>query len=139
MNRRSSIAMARAARKRAYAPYSRYRVGAALLCKDGRAFAGCNVENASYGLTVCAERNAVLQALAAGCRRFEALVVATEDGAAPCGACLQVVREFAADLPITLVDARGRARDTSLAELLPHPYVRARRSRARRATGRGTS
>jgi cytidine deaminase len=153
MSRRALIARARGARRRAYAPYSGYAVGAALVCEDGTVFAGCNVENASYGLTVCAERNAILQAVAAGHRRFRALVVATSDGAPPCGACLQVAREFGADLAVTLVGPGAATRDTTLAALLPTPFTprphrrspnrarraRARSSRSRPASGRGSS
>ncbi len=116
------VGHARAARQQAYAPYSKYQVGAALLAQDGRVFSGCNVENASYGLTVCAERNAYFQAVAAGCREFAALVVATENGASPCGACRQVAREFGIDLPIHLVDSRGQVKTTSLAALLPDAF-----------------
>jgi cytidine deaminase len=97
-------------------------VGAALLAKDGRVFVGCNVENASYGLTVCAERTAFFQAVAAGVTGFSELVVATADGAPPCGACLQVAREFCTRLRITLVDAAGAVRTTNLAKLLPAPF-----------------
>ena len=123
------ITKARAMRRKAYAPYSNYTVGAALLGKNGRVYAGCNVENASYGLTVCAERNAFFQAVADGCRAFSALVVATEDGGSPCGACLQVAREFGPSLAVTLVGARGEARETSLLALLPSPFGPGRRRR----------
>jgi cytidine deaminase len=127
------VAKARAMRARAYAPYSRYRVGAALLGTDGVVYAGCNVENASYGLTVCAERSAYFQAVAAGCRTFAALAVATENGGAPCGACLQVAREFSADLAVLIAGPRGPARETTLAALLPAPYVPARARKTVRA------
>ncbi len=105
----------------AHAPYSHVTVGAALRGASGRVYLGCNVENASFGLTVCAERNAVFAAVAAGEREFSALAVASEKGLTPCGACRQVLAEFAADLPITLVDGAGRTRATSLAALLPEP------------------
>ena len=117
-----------AARDAAHAPYSEYRVGAALLCADGTVVAGCNVENASYGLTVCAERNAVFAAVAAGERRFTAVAVATEDGGSPCGACRQVLREFCPPpqdrrFGILLVDGKGRIkRRRTLAELLPESF-----------------
>jgi len=131
VNRRPSTAAlirrALAARERAYAPYSRYRVGAALLCADGSVVEGCNVENASYGLTVCAERVAVFAAVASGRTAFVALAVATSEGAAPCGACRQVLREFAgaADaegFPIHMADAGGAARTRTLGELLPDGF-----------------
>lgn len=123
MNTRALIAAARDARKHAYAPYSRYGVGAAILTRDGRTFTGCNVENASYGLTVCAERNAAFQAVAAGSRAFATVVVATRDGATPCGACLQVLREFAEDLDVLLVRPTGAATKTTLCALLPRAFV----------------
>lgn len=112
---------ARAARRRAHAPYSRFQVGAAVLA-GGRVHAGCNVENASYGLTVCAERNAVGAMVAAGARRLEAVVVAsgTAPPTPPCGACLQTLAEFgAADLPVRLL-GKGRSQvETTLGALLP--------------------
>ncbi len=122
------LAAAREAAQRAYCPYSRFRVGAAVAA-DGKIYTGCNVENASFGLTVCAERNAVLHAVAAGARRIEAVALACIDAAAdvsagshaPCGACLQVIAEFAApDTPIH-VDETG---DLKLSALLPRPFAR---------------
>jgi cytidine deaminase len=138
MNRPTLIAEARRMRRKAYAPYSSYAVGAALLGADGRLYTGCNVENASYGLSICAERAAFFQAVAAGCRRFTALVVATQDGAPPCGACLQVAREFGPELAVLLVGSSGPARETSLADLLPSAFV-ASRLRSRKRSTRGSS
>lgn len=97
------VAAAREARQRAYAPYSRYAVGAALGTAQQRIHVGCNVENASYGLTICAERTAVVSAVAAGDRDFDLLAVVTENGGLPCGACLQVLAEFCTDLPLLIV------------------------------------
>jgi len=111
------------ARKRAYAPYSRYAVGAALLTEDGDIVTGANVENAVYPLSLCAERVAVARAVHEGHTRFKALVVATANGGTPCGACRQTLREFAAALPILVVDGQGRVvLETDLAELLPYAF-----------------
>ena len=114
------IAAAHAVRSRAYAPYSNFFVGAALLGADGRIYAGCNVENLSYGLTICAERNAVCQAVAAGCREFRALVVVADsrEPVSPCGACRQVLSEFG-DFPVLLLNLEGREHRTTLGVLLP--------------------
>ena len=120
------ISAARAALKRAYAPYSRYRVGAAVLTDDGRVFAGANVENASYGVTLCAERAAVVGAVAAGARRLRAAAIAAERAPAPtpCGACRQVLAEFAPpDAPVYVTDAQGRIRRYRLGALLPHGFA----------------
>ncbi|MBC8113672.1 MAG: cytidine deaminase [Candidatus Saccharimonas sp.] len=109
------------AHEQAYAPYSKFLVGAALLTEDGQIISGCNVENASYGLTICAERNAVFAAVAQGHRRFQAIALATVGGATPCGACRQVLAEFCDDLPILIVGVEqpDRVTETSLAVLLP--------------------
>ncbi len=113
-------------RQRAYAPYSRYQVGAALLVSSGRMFAGCNVENASYGLAICAERSALAHMVAAGERSPVALVVVTRGPivGTPCGMCRQSLAEFAADLPVYLA-VEGNAspgKMTSLAALLPEAF-----------------
>ena len=108
---------------RAYAPYSRFQVGAVLVGKDGRIFAGCNVENISFGLTICAERNAVFAAVAAGCRELAKIVIVadTEVPASPCGACRQVLAEFNPDLELVLSNFRGSRETFRLSELLPRP------------------
>lgn len=112
------------ARREAYAPYSGFAVGAAILTEDGRIFTGCNVENASYGLTICAERVALFTAVAAGARRFRALAVACgKEPCSPCGACRQVLYEFAPDLLVIMADGDGQAwRTARLAELLPQGF-----------------
>ena len=118
------VEQARLASARAYCPYSRFRVGAAVLTEDGEIISGCNVENASYGLTMCAERNAVFQAVARGKTRFRAIAVytPTDRPTAPCGACRQVINEFAPDAEIHCVwDGPGRV-SSSLAALLPEAF-----------------
>jgi cytidine deaminase len=117
------IAAASSARDLAYAPYSGFKVGAALLTEDGTIVTGCNVENASYGLSVCAERNAVGAAVAAGGRRFRAMAVVTESTppASPCGACRQVLAEFG-EFPVILANTGEERLLTSVAELLPEAF-----------------
>ena len=122
---RALIDAAVAARRHAYAPYSNFAVGAAVLTATGRVFAGCNVENASSGLTICAERAAIWNAVCQGERDLGALAVVTDTGATPCGACRQVMSEFAVDMPILIVNTAGKTWMTSLKELLPHPFPRA--------------
>jgi len=117
------IAQAIEARKRAYTPYSHYKVGAALLGKSGKVYLGCNVENASYGHTVCAERTAVLKAVSEGEREFEAIAVVTRNGGSPCGACRQVMAEFAPELTIYIADKNGDYRATTMSELLPDSFT----------------
>ena len=119
------IAAACEARPKAYAPYSHFTVGAALLAEDGRIYRGVNIENASYGLTVCAERNAIGAMVLAGGQRILAVAVCTENGVTPCGACRQVLAEFAADgddVPVWMVDGSGNTRATTLTELLPDHF-----------------
>jgi cytidine deaminase len=114
------VQAARAAQAKAYAPYSNFRVGAALESDSGDVFVGCNVENASYGLTICAERAAVCAAVSAGARRFRRAVVVTDSDppAAPCGACRQVLSEFGTELRVEAIGPRGSVAWT-MAELLP--------------------
>jgi cytidine deaminase len=123
------LAGARAARANAYAPYSRYRVGAALLTRDGTVFGGCNVENATYGATLCAERSAVAAMISGGRKSPVACAVVTSgpEPGAPCGICRQVLAEFALDMKVLLVaeDARGRVvakRTARLSALLPQAF-----------------
>jgi cytidine deaminase len=123
IDRRDLIRQASEARRQAYAPYSDFAVGAALLGESGRVYAGCNIENVSFGLTVCAERVALFKAVSEGERRFRAIAVVTSTGVTPCGACRQVLSEFAPDLEVIV--AREGAADYQvhyLPDLLPHSF-----------------
>ena len=113
------------ASRNAYIPYSNYPVGAALRAKDGTIYSGCNVENASYSATVCAERTALVKAVSEGRQAFDVLVVATKNGGFPCGTCRQVLYEFAPDLRIIIADLDGQIKyDMRLADILPHGFGR---------------
>ncbi len=118
------IARAQAAQERAYVPYSRFRVGAALLTQSGRIFTGCNVENASYGLTNCAERTAIFKAVSEGEKEITALAVVadTDDYCVPCGACRQVMTEFG-DFPVIQTNRAGAYQISSVADLLPAAFA----------------
>jgi len=128
------VAAARAVRANAYAPASKFKVGAAVLAGDGRVFVGCNVENASYGLTICAERAAVFAAVAAGVTELFAVAVVTglAEPASPCGACRQVLAEFGKGQHVLLAGTKGAVRRTSLRRLLPRPFTFADVERGRR-------
>ncbi len=121
---RSLVEAARRARRMAIAPYSRFKVGAALLTHGGRIYSGCNIENASYGLTMCAERVALLKALSEGDKRFRAMVVTTSatSPTPPCGACRQLLWEYCGDITVHLVNTRGKTETHTLAELLPNAF-----------------
>lgn len=109
-----------AASHNAYTPYSHYPVGAALRATDGRIFSGCNVENAAYPATICAERTALVKAVSEGVRTFDALAVLTETAGSPCGVCRQMLYEFAPDLRVIIADMSGRVHHiTTLRDLLP--------------------
>ena len=118
------IAAARRVRKNAHAPYSKFRVGAALRAKSKKIYRGCNVENATYGLTVCAERVAVWKAISEGERGFGAIAIVadTEKLTPPCGACRQILWEFCGDIEVILANLRGKVETYRLSELFPKPF-----------------
>lgn len=105
-----------------YSPYSKFPVGAALECEDGAVYTGCNIENASYGLTICAERTAAFKAVSEGHTKFKRIVIAgrCEDYCWPCGACRQVLNEFGPDMEVICLNGKGEAAHTTLKELIPH-------------------
>jgi cytidine deaminase len=119
------IEAAKQVRQNAYASYSCFQVGAALLGSDGRIYTGCNVENASYGLSVCAERVAVFKAVSEGITSFQALVLVAdqENLVSPCGACRQVLAEFSLEMPVFMVNLKGKTVQTSVEKLLPDSFV----------------
>lgn len=117
------LQLARKAMERSYAPYSKFAVGACLLCADGRLFQGCNVENASFGLTNCAERTAIFSAVSEGATEFTAIAIAARDAAPwPCGACRQVLNEFAPDIRVLVTWGEGETASARLDQLLPHGF-----------------
>lgn len=119
------IEEARAARERAIAPYSGFRVGAALLTRSGKTYQGCNIENASFSLTVCAERVALLSALAAGEREFVSITIISQSDipATPCGPCRQLMWEYCGDIEVILANLAGDTRAFRMSELLPHAFT----------------
>ena len=117
----SLIQLAREAMKKSYCPYSSYPVGAALHCTDGRVFQGCNIENASFGLTNCAERTAVFKAVSEGAYSFDVIAIAAETKAWPCGACRQVLNEFSPNIRV-LITWNNQVEEKSLRELLPESF-----------------
>lgn len=123
MNSQELLQRASQARNTAYAPYSKFHVGAALLGTCGEVFTGCNVENASYGLAICAERTAVFKAVSEGVKSFSAIAISVTNGGSPCGACRQVLNEFNPKMKIYLGDENGTLiRETVLDELLPDAF-----------------
>ncbi len=121
-SKKKLVSQAMQARERAYAPYSNYKVGAALLGKSGTVYTGCNVENAVYPMTICAERTAVVKAVSEDEREFVAIAVVTENGGSPCGSCRQTLREFGADILVLIADVAGARRETTVGELLPGSF-----------------
>jgi cytidine deaminase len=120
----SLIEAALQVRERAHAPFSKFKVGAALLGEDGQIYTGCNVENATYGLTVCAERVAVFKAVSEGVRKFRRIVVAADTNVLtpPCGACRQILWEFCGDIEVILTNLQGKTESLRLKELFPRPF-----------------
>jgi cytidine deaminase len=118
------ISEAKKARENAVAPFSKYKVGAALVTKGGKVYRGCNVENSTYGLTVCAERVALLTALAAGDREFTAIAVVTQsdEPGTPCGPCRQLMWEYCGDIDVTIANLAGKRIEYKLSTLFPHPF-----------------
>jgi cytidine deaminase len=118
------INVAKQSRENAHAPYSNFRVGAALRATSGRIFGACNVENATYGLTVCAERIAIFKALSEGERGFDAISVVTdtETLTPPCGACRQLIWEFCGDIPVILSNLKGKTETIQMRDLFPKPF-----------------
>ena len=118
------IEAARAVRERAFAPYSNFKVGAALETSDGEVLTGCNVENASYGLTMCAERVAIFKAISEGRQEFTgiAVVADTADLTPPCGACRQIIWEFCGDIPVIIANLEGRTETIRMSDLLPRAF-----------------
>lgn len=123
-NYKKLIKEAEKARKRAYTPYSKFNVGAAILSSDGKIFTGCNIENASFGLTVCAERVAILKAISEGSSKFEAIAIVgdTNRPCSPCGACRQVISEFGKDIKIIMSNLKGDIKIKKIDELLPEAF-----------------
>jgi cytidine deaminase len=123
-DRQSLIDLANEARKRAYAPYSKYKVGAALRTKTGRVYTGANVENAAYPHTMCAERVAVFKAVSDGELEFEVIAVATDNGGSPCGGCRQVLAEFGLDTIVVIADGQGKLiKEMTVRDLLPEAFT----------------
>ncbi|OYV99143.1 MAG: cytidine deaminase [Acidobacteria bacterium 37-65-4] len=118
------IRSAKAVREHAHEPYSHFKVGAALRSQDGRIFTGCNVENATFGLTVCAERVAIFKAVSEGVTKFTHIVVvaATDTLTPPCGACRQIIWEFCGNIPVTLTNLEGKVEHFQMSDLFPRPF-----------------
>ena len=121
------IKAAQQAKQHSYSPYSHFRVGAALLTQSGKIIHGCNVENSSFGLTICAERNALFKAISEGLKKFKAIAISTdaEEFTSPCGACRQVLMELAGDIDVILTNKSGRSKVVTTGDLLPYPFDQA--------------
>ena len=123
MNQTELIQQAKIARTFAKANYSNYQVGAALLCENGEVIHGCNIESKAYPTTMCAERVAIYSAVSRGLKKFISIAVVTQDGATPCGACRQVMYEYAGNIPVYIADLDGNENCIQLNELLPYPFL----------------
>ena len=123
-NYKKLITEAEKARKRAYAPYSKFKVGAAVLSADGKIFTGCNIENASIGLALCAERVAIFKAISEGSTKLKAIAIIgdTDKPCSPCGACRQVISEFGEDIPLIMANLKGDVKIKKIKELLPEAF-----------------
>jgi cytidine deaminase len=121
---KSLLKQARTAQQHSFSPFSKFRVGAALLTKGGRVYKGCNVENSSYGLTMCAERTALFKAISEGERKFTAMALATDEKGftTPCGACRQVMMDLAGNIDVIMSDGSGEIKIVKMLDLLPHPF-----------------
>ena len=123
MDNKELIKYALEAKEKAYTPYSNFKVGAALLTKEGRVFTGCNIENAAYSPTICAERTAIVKAVSEGYLNFEKIaIVGGDDGAFPCGVCRQVIREFAKEIDIIIAKSLDDYKIYRLEDILPHSF-----------------
>ncbi len=123
-NSKELIESAKNAREKAFAPYSNFKVGAAVQTKSGKIFTGCNIENASYGLTICAERVAIFKAISEGEKEFIniAVVADTDELTPPCGPCRQIIHEFCGDIPVTFANLQGKNETVQMKELLPRAF-----------------
>ncbi len=124
MNYTTLVKHAQSAKTNSYSPYSRFRVGAALLTRSGKVIKGCNIENSSYGLTICAERTAIFKAVSDGYKKFKAIAIATDENAftEPCGACRQVLMDLAGDIDFIMSKPNGEMRVVKMSQLLPFPF-----------------
>ncbi len=124
MKYKELIKIARDAKTNSFSPYSKFRVGAAVLTKAGKIYSGCNIENSSYSLTICAERTALFKAISDGEREFKAIVIASDktDFPTPCGACRQVISDLAGNIEIILTNGRGKTKRFRSHDLLPYPF-----------------
>ena len=122
MNQKELIRIAKKRREKSFAPFSKYTVGASVETEDGSIIGGCNVESASYGLTCCAERITLYNAVSQGFSKFKAMAVASENGGFPCGACRQVIWELCGDIPILIINNENKIRETSSQTLLPDAF-----------------